>query len=153
MNGYSLEFFIETPASELGTSPADVKASWQFQLLFTVSQLAAGHGSIRSIIDDMELLSTEAEGVAEAVPEAARGAHVNRAGRVGALLGLHDPSMGALRGWGRVVMGRGIALRWATPVHRVQEQAGGLLCLSGDAAPPALLRQEPPRPQNSPSPR
>ncbi|KAL6767646.1 hypothetical protein ACKKBF_B36065 [Auxenochlorella protothecoides x Auxenochlorella symbiontica] len=94
VNGYSLEFFIETPASELGTSPADVKASWQFQLLFTVSQLAAGHGSIRSIIDDMELLSTEAEGVAEAVPEAARGAHVNRAGRVGALLGLHDPSMG-----------------------------------------------------------
>ncbi len=39
----------------------------------------AGHGSIRSILDDMKLLSTEAEGVNVAIPEA---------DRVGALLGL-----------------------------------------------------------------
>lgn len=94
VNGYSLEFFIETPSNELPSDPAEVRTTWQFQLLYTVSQLAAGHGSIRSIIDDMELLSTEAEGVAEAIPEAQRARHVNRAGRVGALLGLQDPGAG-----------------------------------------------------------
>ncbi len=44
VNGFGLEFYIETPADEIGTSLSDIKKSWQFQLLFTVSQLAAGHG-------------------------------------------------------------------------------------------------------------
>lgn len=39
-------------------------------------------------MDDMKLLSTEAEGVNEAIPEEHRKALVNAAGRVGALLGL-----------------------------------------------------------------
>ncbi len=69
VNGFGLEFFLETPASEIGVGGAEVKASWQFQLLFTVCQLAAGHGGIAGIIDDLTLLSTEAEGVAEALPE------------------------------------------------------------------------------------
>lgn len=56
VNGYGLEFFIETPDAELGSSPAEVKASWQFQLLYTVCSLAAGHGGIKSIIDDLGLL-------------------------------------------------------------------------------------------------
>jgi hypothetical protein len=47
------------------------KASWQFQLLYTVAQLAAGHGGIRAIMDEMRLLSTEAEGVAGAMPASA----------------------------------------------------------------------------------
>ena len=55
----------------------------------------AGHGGIANIIDDMQLLSTEAEGVSEAVPEERRRALVNRAGRVGALLGLTDTRIGA----------------------------------------------------------
>lgn len=42
VNGFGLEFFIETPADEIGTSLGDIKKSWQFQLLYTVSQLAAG---------------------------------------------------------------------------------------------------------------
>lgn len=95
VNGFGLEFYIETPADEIGTSLSDIKKSWQFQLLFTVSQLAAGHGGISNIIDDMQLLSTEAEGVNEAIPEDARRALVNRAGRVGALLGLTDTRPGA----------------------------------------------------------
>jgi hypothetical protein len=95
VNGFGLEFFIETPAAEIGTSLTDIKKSWQFQLLYTVSQLAAGHGGISSIIDDMQLLSTEAEGVNEAIPEERRKALVNRAGRVGALLGLTDTRAGA----------------------------------------------------------
>ncbi|KAL4458846.1 hypothetical protein ABPG75_013711 [Micractinium tetrahymenae] len=95
VNGFGLEFFIETPADEIGTSLSDIKKSWQFQLLYTVSQLAAGHGGISNIIDDMQLLSTEAEGVADAIPEEKRRALVNRAGRVGALLGLTDTRLGA----------------------------------------------------------
>ena len=43
----------------------------------------------------MQLLSTEAEGVADAIPEDRRRALVNRAGRVGALLGLTDTRLGA----------------------------------------------------------
>lgn len=48
----------------------------------------AGHGGIRAIMDDMRLLSTEAEGVQEAIPDPSRQGLVNPAGRVGALLGL-----------------------------------------------------------------
>ena len=47
-----------------------------------------GHGGIRAIMDDMKLLSTEAEGVAEAVPTTHQATHVNSQQRVGALLGL-----------------------------------------------------------------
>ena len=45
VNGFGLEFFIETPADEIGASLGDIKKSWQFQLLYTVSQLAAGAAS------------------------------------------------------------------------------------------------------------
>ena len=50
----------------------------------------AGHGGIRSIMDDMTLLSTEAEGVNDTIPDDFKPSHVNAAGRVGALLGLTD---------------------------------------------------------------
>lgn len=125
MNGFGLEFYIEAPASEFGdaadaafgsgapTSTSSgsgptlhaAKASWQFQLLYTVAQLAAGHGGIRGIMDEMRLLSTEAEGVAGAMPpststtsEGATGgaqaaAVVTPAGRVGALLGLRADAL------------------------------------------------------------
>lgn len=94
VNGYGLEFYFATPATELGTSPTEIKSSWQFQLLYTVCSLAAGHGGIRSIIDDMHLLSTEAEGVAEVMGNAERrSVLVNKASRVGALLGLTDTAL------------------------------------------------------------
>lgn len=89
-SGFGLEFYIETPAQELGSSPNEVKASWQFQLLYTVCSLAASHASIRHIIDDMILCSTEAEGVSEALPSSKSSIFVNKSGRVGALLGLLD---------------------------------------------------------------
>jgi hypothetical protein len=41
-------------------------------------------------MDDMTLLSTEAEGVNDTIPEDHKQTHVNGAGRVGALLGLVD---------------------------------------------------------------
>lgn len=124
VNGFGLEFYIEAPASEFGdaadaaasgfggpstASPSAssgsgptlhaAKASWQFQLLYTVAQLAAGHGGIRAIMDEMRLLSTEAEGVAGAMPAEAASpppsasAVVTPAGRVGALLGLRADAL------------------------------------------------------------
>ena len=42
VNGFGLEFYIETPGNEIAETIHDVKKSWQFQLLYTVSQLAAG---------------------------------------------------------------------------------------------------------------
>lgn len=78
------------PHQEIGHAPSEIKKSWPFQLLYTISQLAAGHGGIRNIIDDMHLLSTEAEGVQEVIPQDHKRTHVNGAGRVGALLGLSD---------------------------------------------------------------
>lgn len=90
INGFGLEFYIESQSSEIPETIHDVKKSWQFQLLYTVSQLAAGHGGIRAIMDDMKLLSTEAEGVREAIPEESRRSLVNSSERVGALLGLQD---------------------------------------------------------------
>ena len=115
MNGFGLEFFVECPAGELTQKGDDVAKSWQFQLLYTVSQLAAGvllaasrhaarklansftagHGGIRSILDDMKLLSTEAEGVNEAIPSDLQPKLVNEQGRVGALLGLKASSSSA----------------------------------------------------------
>ena len=46
MNGFGLEFFIECPTSELAQRGDEVVQSWQFQLLYTVSQLAAGARSL-----------------------------------------------------------------------------------------------------------
>ena len=48
VNGFGLEFFIETPGDEIADTIHDVKKSWQFQLLYTVSQLAAGAGCLGS---------------------------------------------------------------------------------------------------------
>ena len=42
VNGFGLEFYIETPSDEIPDSLDDIKRYWQFQLLYTVSQLAAG---------------------------------------------------------------------------------------------------------------
>jgi len=92
INGYGLEFFIETPVSEIGLDVAEIKSSWQYQLLFTVCSMAAGHGGIRQILDHMELLSTEAEGVGESIPSSSKADVVNQDSRVGALLGLSDVS-------------------------------------------------------------
>lgn len=58
--------------------------------LVRLSKFSAGHGGIRAIMDDMKLLSTEAEGVREAIPEESRRSLVNSSERVGALLGLQD---------------------------------------------------------------
>lgn len=92
VNGYGLEFYVETPVDEIGLGLQEIKSSWQYQLLFTVCSMAAGHGGIRHIIDYMDILSTEAEGISESIPSEYRHSHVNSEQRVGALLGLVESS-------------------------------------------------------------
>ena len=50
VNGFGLEFYIETPGDEIADTIHDVEKSWQFQLLYTVSQLAAGAASACSTL-------------------------------------------------------------------------------------------------------
>ncbi len=50
-------------------------------MLLVLPCLPLGHGGISNIIDDMQLLSTEAEGVNEAIPEDARRALVRQSCR------------------------------------------------------------------------
>lgn len=68
VNGFGVEFYLETPGDEIAASLTEVKNSWQFQLLFTVAQLAAGHGGIRSIIDDMQASSRHCTAPRHVVP-------------------------------------------------------------------------------------
>ncbi len=57
VNGFGLEFYIETPGDEIAETIHEVKKSWQFQLLYTVSQLAAGETPSSSTFTYCLLLS------------------------------------------------------------------------------------------------
>ena len=65
-------------------------------------------------MDDMKLLSTEAEGVNEAIAEEHRKALVNGAGRVGALLGLQSPQNGSSASAADAEDSTGVAFMHAT---------------------------------------
>lgn len=90
VNGFGVEFYIETPVTEISLDMTEIKNSWQFKLLSSVSAIAVGHGGIRQIIDSLAVLSTEADGVADAISPEVRSAFVGADDRVGALLGLSD---------------------------------------------------------------
>ena len=90
VNGFGMEFYVETPVSEISLDVAEIKKSWQFKLLSTVSNMAATHGGIRQIVDSLAVLSTEAEGVADAINPETRNIFSGPDNRVGALIGLSD---------------------------------------------------------------
>lgn len=81
---------METGVSEISLDVTEIKSSWQFKLLSTVCNMAATHGGIRQIIDSLGVLSTEAEGVAEAINPEERNVFAGPDNRVGALIGLSD---------------------------------------------------------------
>lgn len=56
VNGFGLEFYIEAPGSEIAETIHDVKKSWQFQLLYTVSQLAAGAAYHTQALNQFQLI-------------------------------------------------------------------------------------------------
>jgi hypothetical protein len=90
VNGFGMEFYVETGVSEISLDITEIKRSWQFKLLSTVCNMAATHGGIRQIVDSLSVLSTEAEGVAEAITPDARNVFSGPDNRVGALIGLSD---------------------------------------------------------------
>lgn len=74
VNGFGLEFYIETPGSEIAETIHDVKKSWQFQLLYTVSQLAAGAADHTQALNQFWLIPASSTGsrafsVSKALPK------------------------------------------------------------------------------------
>jgi hypothetical protein len=85
VNGFGLEFYVETP-DKVG----NVKESWQFDLVYQMSQFAASHGNIEGVLEQYNgLLTTELYNVR--VPAD----FINNEERVGVFLGLEG---GAVKG-------------------------------------------------------
>ena len=82
-NGLEHEFYATT------ADPLDqVPGSWLWDLVWQMSQFAAGHVGLAGLLDEMTLLSTELYDVG--IPEAQRERFVNSDQRVAVMLGLHD---------------------------------------------------------------
>jgi hypothetical protein len=82
-NGLEHEFYAIT-ADPLDQLPG----SWLFDMVWQMSQFAAGHGGLAGLLDEMTLLSTELYNVG--IPDPHRGRFVNSDERVAVMLGLHD---------------------------------------------------------------
>jgi hypothetical protein len=82
-NGLELEFYAVT-ADPLDSIPG----SWLWDLVWQMSQFAAGHGGVAGLLEEMTLLSTELYDVG--IPDSHRARFVNPDGRVAVLLGLVD---------------------------------------------------------------
>lgn len=83
-NGFRLEFFLET--FDQFPSIDDVKHAWQFDIVYQVSQIAARHGGVYALIQELKYLSVELENIR--VPQNWK----NPANRTGVLLGLQHPA-------------------------------------------------------------
>jgi hypothetical protein len=83
-NGFGLEIYAETPGDL-----ADVKGSWQFDLVYQTSQNAAHQGDLRAILETLGYVTTELHNVR--VPKEFQ----NAEGRVGAMLGLPSDTVPA----------------------------------------------------------
>ncbi|MGN6106212.1 MAG: hypothetical protein ACTHU0_13980 [Kofleriaceae bacterium] len=82
--GFGLEVYVEVDAAELPgeASLTDVARSWLFAAVSEISNVIAGHGGVRALIEELGTVSVEVSG--ERFPEALRNEH----GRVGVLLGV-----------------------------------------------------------------
>jgi hypothetical protein len=82
-NGLEHEFYATT------ADPLDpVPGSWLWDLVWQMSQFAAGHAGLAGLLDEMTLLSTELYDVG--IPDSHRERFVNSDQRVAVLLGQHD---------------------------------------------------------------
>ncbi|MFO0636494.1 MAG: hypothetical protein U0168_27000 [Nannocystaceae bacterium] len=83
VNGCGLEFYAIT-----GDPLERVAGSWLWDVVWQMSNFAAGHGGIRKLLDELGTLSTELYDVGIPGEHASR--FVNAHGRVGVLLGVED---------------------------------------------------------------
>lgn len=83
VNGLGLELYAIT------SEPLDqLPGTWFWDMVWQISNFAAGHGGVRPLLDELGLVSTELYDVS--IPSAYRSRFVNDAERIGVLLGLHD---------------------------------------------------------------
>jgi hypothetical protein len=80
-NGLGLECYATT-ADRLEQLPG----TWLWDMVWQMSQFAAGHGGLAGLLDEMRLLSTELYDVG--IPDSHRGRFVNADERVAVMLGL-----------------------------------------------------------------
>jgi hypothetical protein len=85
-NGHGLEVYAVSPERIEPVTP-----SWLFDLVWNAAQLAAGRGDLTSLLDELGPISTELYDVR--IPDDHADRFVNEAGRVGALIGVEDPSL------------------------------------------------------------
>lgn len=85
-NGLGLELFAITDDSiaRAAEGVAQYGATWLHDLVFHCAQLAANHGGVGSLLDELGAISTELNDVK--IPEAHRARYVNEHGRFGILL-------------------------------------------------------------------
>jgi len=81
-NGFGVEFYVESPGPL-----ADVNNSWQFDLVYQVSQMAADRGNLRSALTKHGYLTSEVYDVR--VPNAFH----NAEGRTGVFIGLRSQAV------------------------------------------------------------
>jgi hypothetical protein len=82
--GFGLECYLESDDPTLRKSIADLKQTWQFQLVYEVAQNFAHHGGVKELLEQYGVLSMEFSLIN--VPEPFR----DEEGRVGVLLGLES---------------------------------------------------------------
>lgn len=82
--GFSLECYLESDDPALRKNIADLKKTWQFQLVYEVAQNFANHGGVKALLEEYGTLSMEFSHID--VPEPFR----DEEGRVGILLGLES---------------------------------------------------------------
>lgn len=83
-NGLGLEFYVQTPGKlDLET----MQKSWQFNLVYQMSQLAAQNGNLITMVNKHQYISTELYDVP--VPKS----FLNKDGRVGVLLGIQSENV------------------------------------------------------------
>lgn len=84
-NGLGFEVYLESP--EKPAAIGNIKNSWQFNIVYQTSQLAADNGNLISMLQEYTYISTELYDVA--VPEQ----FLTKEGRVGVLLGLENKTI------------------------------------------------------------
>lgn len=82
--GYRMEVFAEGPAElwPAGVALTAIAGTWLFSVVSEISNVVAGHGGVRELLDELGAVSVEVEG--DRFPAHLRNEH----GRVGVLLGV-----------------------------------------------------------------
>lgn len=82
-NGFGHEFYAVT------SDPLEkIPGTWLWDMVWQMSQFAAGHGGLAALFEELSLLSTELYDVG--IPDSHRDRFVTDQDRVGVLLGLRD---------------------------------------------------------------